>query len=146
MDTVPRGATIRVEAICAPHMTVYSKAMGTEMPAAVRRHRAVGSQRPRSRVRRSFGARRQTVSSIKRAVTHSAMAVPRAAPVTPSPAPGRDSPVPGMETPGKISRLLNTTSSPHMRALSRLGVRMSPLHWSMLPHSWRICTAGRAQE
>ena len=143
---VPKGATIFVEAICAPHMIVYSKAMGIEILAAVPRHRNVGSHLPLSWVRRSTGERRQAAASISRAVHHSANAVPKAAPITPRPAPGRRHPITGSVIPGKINRLLNKISSRHMRALSMLGVRMSPLHWSMLPASCRIWAAGIAQE
>ncbi len=37
-DTVPKGATIRVSAICAPHITVCSKAIGSARRSAVCRY------------------------------------------------------------------------------------------------------------
>ena len=84
---------------------------------------------------------------MRRAVTTSAAAVPRAAPATPSPAPGRGRAQGPRVTvrAGKMSRVLNTTSRVHSRMFRALGVRMSPLHWSMPPAVCRSSTKGRAQ-
>ena len=85
--------------------------------------------------RRSTGERRHTKYIIRIVVTISLTTVPRAAPATPIPAPKKVRSAPRSVTVrvGKMNRELNTTFIQHMRILRALGVRMSPLHWSILP-------------
>ena len=120
--------------------------MGTATRRAVVRHFFSMRQLPPSRSR-SLGERKHTAPTMHRAVTTSARAVPRAAPATSIPAPHmvKENPSTVTVRVGKISRLLNTTSHRHMRALRRLGVRMSPLHWSILPQVCRSWVKGRPQ-
>ena len=137
---------MRVLAICAPQRMTRSRASGRASRAAVRRHWRSSRQGTPFTSRRT-GERKQRKNSINREVTISAEAVPRAAPATPSPAPGMVKAAPNRDTVrvGKINRLLNTTSRAHSRILSRLGVRISPLHWSILPAACRSRTKGSAQ-
>ena len=123
-----------------------SKAMGRAIRAAVMEQSLVSRQlpAPSCRISRSFGDRTQAAKSIRLAVTHSARAVPRAAPATPISARGMVIPSSGIWMEGKIRNQLKITSNPHIMAFSILGVRMFPLHCSILLVSCRIWTAGRA--
>ena len=88
---------MRVEAICAPHITLCSKAIGT----AIRAARAMQARRRRQDPPlrgRSSGEPKQTAETIRQAVTYSAKAVPNAAPATPRPIPGILIPSSGMES------------------------------------------------
>ena len=143
---VPRGATIRVPAIWAREVVTRSRAMGMARRMVVVMHlRSRRQGMPFSR--RSTGERRHTKYIIRIVVTISLTTVPRAAPATPIPAPKKVRSAPRSVTVrvGKMNRELNTTFIQHMRILRALGVRMSPLHWSMLPPACRRSTTGRPQ-
>ena len=138
MATVPSGAMIRVVTTCALDMTACSMATGA--PSRTARRSCTGTNRSLSPFRSpSMGERSRQMHKMI-ATTVSDNAVPNAAPVTPRSAPGSVN-APSCRV-GKISRELNTTSSPHMSTSSMLGVRIFPPACSRPTASRFSCTKG----
>ena len=139
MDTVPRGAMIPVVITCA--LDITNRSMATGIPSFTARRSCAGTKRSFSFCRRPNTGERSKKMHMMMPTTVSDSAVPNAAPATPRPAPGR---VIGPHCRvGKISRALNSTSSPHISTSSMLGVRILPLACRSPADRRFSCTKGR---
>ena len=130
MAAAPSGARIMVEATIAPFMAISCTATGAPMRNAffkISGRNACASPR-RSR---SCALRTQQHQAIARLTSAQASAVPIPAPSTPK---------------CGISSALQTTSSPHITALSTLGVTMSPAHCKKPAVSELSCENGSISE
>ena len=143
--TVPNGATMTVDMICAPHIITLSHPIGKAIPTAFRKHFPVGRKLPFSCRRFSSGDLTHSEYSSMAATAIVANAVPMAAPVTPRPAPGTVISAPSNETErvGKIRKKLKTTSNRHMKMFSMLGVYIFPLLRNIPLHRILSCRKGR---
>ncbi len=133
----PKGATITVTIICAPHITPCSSVIGADTFMAFNSTLRVGiklfkpcvttSSALRPNIAIPF-CRKQAYHIMKPAVTTSAPTVPNAAPSTPRPAPGINRECPKIEISrvGNIRKKLNTTSRRHIMALSPPGIFIFP--------------------
>lgn len=88
MAKTPKGATMTVVIICAPHNTTCSIPMGKPIFKAQRRMLRCGRNLPFSPAMRSNDERLHKYQVCTKAMTVMAATVPRAAPATPRLAPG----------------------------------------------------------
>ena len=140
--TVPRGATIAVEMICAVVSMTFSDATGAAMQSIVH---SCGRLKRRCSpfCKRSTGLRRRTKYNRYSPTTSSARPVPSAAPAVPSPAPGRANEPSRTVPEGKINRVLNTISNAHMTTMQIPGVRILPVACSWPAATLSSWRAGR---
>ena len=129
MANTPRGATITVVIICAPHITMCSIPMGKPILRAFFSVDLAGRKLPFSTFRLSSLERLSRYHSNIPVTIVSANAVPKAAPSTPKPAPGtkNDMPHKFISREGNIKKKLKMMSRIHITT------PIKPLHLSIPP-------------